>query len=483
MPRTSEQLRRDARQIWQAGVDAVRPDRLLPEVVQVEGAALTVGDEVIDLNAVRRIEVVGAGKAGAAMAAALEQVLGPEVLESKDVRGWVNVPADCVQPLARIQLHAGRPAGVNMPTAEGVAGSEEILRRVGSLGPDDLCICLISGGGSALLPAPIPEITLADKLAVTRHLHGAGANIEQLNTVRKALSRIKGGGLARACCAGRLIALTISDIVGDPIDMIASGPTVEVSTEQRLATISEARNILERYGAQDANAVAVFEYLDQRAEPSTSQVGPDGTDHHHEPTCRVTNIIIGNNAVALDAAGLEAVRLGYAHVAHGAREHEGEAADVGRHLATMAVRMAREDGPDCLVTGGEPIVTLVDESERGLGGRNMQLVLAAGEFLTSQAVDSLGANGSNVANEICLLSGGTDGEDGPTDAAGAWLDGDLLSRACQQGLDAADFLRRNDAYHFFAPLHGLLMTGPTNTNVGDLRVAVVSRIQGRDSTG
>lgn len=449
----------------------MRPERLLPEIVQVDGLMLTIADEVIDLDSVGRIEVVGAGKAGAAMAAALEDALGDELLAAKDVQGWINVPADCVRPLKRIHLHAGRPAGVNMPTAEGVQGSEEILRRVESLAANDLCLCLISGGGSALLPAPVAEITLADKLAVTQHLHSAGANIEELNTVRKALSRIKGGGLAQACRAGRLIALIISDIVGDPLDMIASGPTVECVTPP-----TEALAILDRYDAREANiSSAVFAYLQSgNATPAVAD------EKAKRSVCDVTNVIIANNAVALDAAGLKAVDLGYAHVAHGAAEHEGEASEVGQHLAAMAIKMARHDGPDCLVTGGEPIVTLVDEAERGLGGRNMQLALSAGQHLLTHA-ESTGD--ASIANEICVLSGGTDGEDGPTDAAGAFIDGEMLAQARAQGLDVANLLRRNDAYHFFQPLDGLLMTGPTNTNVGDLRVAVVARVQGRDSTG
>ncbi|REK26029.1 MAG: DUF4147 domain-containing protein [Planctomycetota bacterium] len=472
MTRSRQQLRRDVRQIWQAGVDAVRPERLIPEVVRHEGRSLWIGDEEIDLEAIDHIEVVGAGKAGAAMAAALETALGPQLLVDKDVRGWVNVPADCVRPLDRIHLHAGRPAGVNMPTAEGVAGSEKILTRVAALGPRDLCLCLISGGGSALLPAPVSAISLADKLAVTEHLHEAGANIEELNTVRKALSRIKGGGLARASRAGRLIALIISDVIGDPLELIASGPTVASPSPR-----GEALAILERYDARRAGiSAAVFDYLAGGA-TSDSSADSDNQDAHTDatPSGVVTNLIIGNNAVALDAAGLEAVRLGYAHVAHGAKEMEGAAEHVGRHLAEMAVRMSRQPGPDCLITGGEPVVQLVDAAERGLGGRNMQLVLAAGQWLLEHAGQKLAA--AEAGAGVCLLSGGTDGEDGPTDAAGAWLDDELLRRAAELGLDVGDFLRRNDAYRFFAPLEALLLTGPTNTNVGDIRVALVARVQ------
>ncbi len=238
--RTPDKLRRDALRIWQAGVDAVNSERLVRDAIHVEGGALIVGEELLDFNAIGRIAVIGAGKAGAGMAAAVENVLGPRLIDARQLVGWVNVPEDCVRPLRRIRLHGARPPGVNEPTEAGVAGAEEILRIVRSLDPEDLCLCLISGGGSALLPAPLEGITLADKLAVTRHLSAAGATIEELNTVRKQLSRIKGGGLARACRAGRMISLIISDVLGDPLDVIASGPTVpDTSTPQAALAVLE----------------------------------------------------------------------------------------------------------------------------------------------------------------------------------------------------------------------------------------------------
>jgi len=223
MSRTAEQLRDDALAIWQAGLNAVRSERLIRDHVRVEGSTLQLGDEQLDLDGIGRIAVVGAGKAGTGMAVALQESLGQTVLEPKQVTGCVNVPGDCWRDLSPIHLHAARPAGVNEPTAEGVAGAERILELVGSLDSDDLCICLISGGGSALLPAPAEGIELADKLAITRHLSASGADIAELNAVRRRLSRIKGGGLARACRAGRLVALIISDVLGDPLEMIASG--------------------------------------------------------------------------------------------------------------------------------------------------------------------------------------------------------------------------------------------------------------------
>jgi len=449
MKRSPDELRRDALRIWQAGLEAVRSERLVGRALHVDGPTLVVGHERLELDSIGRIVVVGAGKAGAGMAAAVEKTLGRKVCREKKLIGWVNVPEDCVRKLDRIRLHAARPAGVNEPTAAGAAGSAEILRLVESLGPRDLCLCLISGGGSALMPAPVEGITLDDKLDVTRHLSAAGANIEQLNTVRKQLSRIKGGGLARACSAGRIVALLISDVLGDPLDVIASGPTVEDSS-----TPQAALDVLDQFDARRAGVSSrVFEYL--RHERATGQA---------RPSCRVTNLIIGNNATAVDAAGTKAEALGYSPAMLSAQKSEGPAEQLGRHLASMALKMRDQPGPDCLVSGGEPVVKLVDAARRGLGGRNQQLVLAALEALVED-----GAHG------IALLSGGTDGEDGPTDAAGALADATTLAAAVEKNLDPADYLVRNDAYRFFEPLGGLIKTGPTQTNVCDLRIIVVDR--------
>ncbi len=258
--RTATQLWEDAQAIWHAGVAAVASDRLVREHVHVDGAHLRIADQTLALDAIRRICVVGAGKAGAGMAHGLEEALGQQLLNQKQVTGWVNVPADCLRPLRAIHLHAARGAGVNEPTAEGVAGGRKILEMVTDLNEQDLCIVLLSGGGSALLPAPAEGITLPQKLAVTRHLSGAGANIAQLNTVRKQLSAIKGGGLARACRAGHLFTLIISDVLGDPLDVIASGPTVPSTTTAR-----DALQVLEQFPLSDpALAQAIDSFLRQR---------------------------------------------------------------------------------------------------------------------------------------------------------------------------------------------------------------------------
>ncbi len=462
--RMTRDLREDALAIWQAGVAAVDAKRLVQHNLRVDGRTLSIADEDVDLDRVGRIIVVGAGKAGAAMVAGVEAALGPKLMDEKDVVGWVNVPADTVPQERRadkhrIRLHPARPAGLNEPTPEGVQGTEEILRLVQSAGPTDLCICLISGGGSALLPAPAAGVSLEDKLAITRILSSAGANIQQLNTVRIALSRVKGGGLAAACNAGEMYSLIISDVLGDPLELIASGPTV-----QKSITPADALRVLQAMPLQeDARGTLhrVQEFL-QSSQP-TVPLPPRRSD------LSVRNIVIGNLAVAVDGAGLEAERRGYEFAMHVARELEGEANDVGARLAKLALQM-RGDGtvPNCLIHGGEPVVTLSPNA--GKGGRNQQLVLAA--YVTLQS--SLNAEAS-AFDDIIVLSGGTDGEDGPTDAAGAFVDGRVHRAALDAGLDAAEFLARNDAYHFFAATGGLIKTGPTGTNVGDVRVISVRR--------
>ena len=462
MSRAPHQLRSEALQIWQAGVEGVSADRLIGEHLHVDGDWLLVGHEELDLQTIRRIAVVGAGKAGASMVEAVERALGAKLRREKQLRGWVNVPADCVRPLECIHLHAARPAGLNEPRPEGVIGAGEILRIVESLGPDDLCLCLLSGGGSALLPAPVEGITLEDKVAVTRHLGAVGANIHQLNAVRRQLSRVKGGGLARACRAGLMISLIISDVPGDRIDMIASGPTAFNSS-----TPEDALQVLAEFCAREAGiSPRIFEYLEQQIYRQNASFGAHVHAEAKEPspTARVVNLVIGNNATAVDAAGVAAERLGYSHAMSSSNRPEGLAEDVGRHLAEIALRMRAGPGPNCLISGGEPVVRLVQSSRRGLGGRNQQLVLAAAEFLAAD-----GAAG------IVILSGGTDGEDGPTDAAGAVLTAEILAEAKRRRLNFQDFLAHNDAYHFFDPLHALIKTGPTQTNVCDLRVVLVDR--------
>ncbi len=384
MAKTGEQTRTDALAIWRAAVARVDSRRLVRENVRLDGQWLDLAGQRVDLLSVGRILVVGAGKAGAGMAAGLLEALGPRVVAEKHLDGWIHVPADCVVALAPIHLHPARPAGINEPTPEGVQGAREMLRRLEALQPDDLCIALFSGGGSALLPLPAEGITLDDKLAVTRFLSAAGATIDELNTVRKQTSAIKGGKLARACHAGRLVTLVISDVLGDPLDMIASGPTVADAS-----TPDDALAVLERYHARQAGiAPAVFELLARNAAQAARASGAgqasSGTSNEvpSSAACQVTNVIIGNNRLAVDAAAEAARRLGYRTEATGAIASEGPAEAIGRRLAEWALATrARASGPACLVDGGEPTVKLVESARRRLGGRNQQIVLAAAEVL------------------------------------------------------------------------------------------------------
>ena len=457
-------LRDDLLAIWQAGLAGVAVDRLMRETVRLEQGCLVFGDLIVEPP--RRLIVVGAGKGAGAMAAALETILAPLIdRHETTLTGWANVPDDCVRKLRHITLFGARPAGLNEPTATGVEGSRQMVELLDRLESDDLCVCLLTGGGSALLPAPIPEITWEEKSAVTRFLSAAGANIEQLNTVRKPLSRLKGGGLARRCRSRRLVTLILSDILGDPLDLIASGPTVPSRTGP-----AEALDILKQFEAPFPRLLKILE-----AKKNASAAA--------EPECEVHNILIGNNAVAVDEAGIEAVRRGYAYIMQSAKEPEGEAESVGRSLLRFVLGM-RDDAsndrhhgtPNCLISGGEPVVRLVPPEHRGLGGRNQQLVLAALiEWLERGASTGTGDSG------IAFLSCGTDGEDGPTDAAGAFFDADVLAEMRRLELDPRPFLERNDAYHFFEQVGSLIKTGPTGTNVCDLRVALVRRPHGNDS--
>lgn len=453
MHRATAKLRGDVERIWRAGVAAVLPERLIPEHVHVDGEQLIICDDEYDLRYIRRIAIVGAGKAAGAMGIALEQMLGPQLLTEKDVHGWINIPADCVLPTQRIHLHAARPAGMNEPRPEGVDGTHRILEIVEKLTADDLCICVLTGGGSALLPAPVPEISLAEKLQLTKLLSAAGANIEQLNTVRSQVSSVKCGGLARRCGAGQLVTLLISDVLGDRLDIIASGPTV-VSQ----ATATDALQVLDKLRLTHEPTVrGVVDYLRQRSANKNMGELPVPSRACHSP-----HYVLGNNAAAVDAAGVEAERLGYSHAMTSATKAEGAAEDVGRHLARMALRMRDEPGPDCLISGGEPTVTLVEPSQRGRGGRNQQLCLAALETLGD-------------CHDIAFLSAGTDGEDGPTDAAGAVVTQETVQSSTSKKLKPHDYLMRNDAYTFFEETCGLFLTGPTHTNVCDLRVIAVKQ--------
>ena len=455
--RTSREV---AQQIWRAGVGAVDSALLVEHAIDIDRDELVIAGQRIPLAALHRIEVVGAGKAGAGMAGGAETALAPL---GKPLSGWVNVPSDCVRPLSSITLHPARPAGRNEPTAAGVAGSEEILRRVSALGTGDLCLVLISGGGSALLPAPIEGVSLTDKAATIRQMSLAGAGIDELNCVRRQLSRIKGGGLARACRAEWLITLVISDVIGDPLEVIASGPTIDFPPEP-----DQALQLLERFapglvGIPDTVVAAL-----KRQSQAAAQHASDRPKTSLPQDARVREVphrsvsIIGNNQTAVDAAQLEARSLGLDVRVLGVGQ-AGEASVVGRELVEECLRMQPTlQRPLCLLSGGEPVVRVEPRPGPQKGGRNQELALAA----LCRLIEA-------QASGITILSGGTDGEDGPTDAAGAFADFAVAQTTAQLHLAPQQYLADHNSYPFFQQTSGLLITGPTHTNVMDVRVAII----------
>ncbi len=449
-----EAVRGQARAIWQAGVDAVDSGRLVRAAVCCDGTTLDVCGRRFALDELGRLIVVGTGKAGAGMAAALEDLL-PTGLVAERLSGWVNVPSDCVATLSRITLHAARPAGVNEPTVEGVMGARAILQLVAEAGPTDLVLVLISGGGSALLPAPAAGISLEDKQVVTRLLMHSGATINELNCVRKRLSAVKGGNLARAASEARaVLGLLISDVIGDPLDVIASGPTVADS-----GTDAMALKILKKFITRiDDVPEVVWRFLEARTEETEvhDMALPDSVSNH----------VIGNNQAAIAAAIAHAETLGY-HVHSLGSDNQGVAREEGVRLWELCQLIRSGAGPvptpACVVSGGEPVVQLTSSDEPRCGGRNQELVLAA----------LVAAWESGLDHQV-ILSGGTDGEDGPTDAAGAVIDQELWRSVRTRDLQPDPFLARNDSYTYFERAGGLLKTGPTHTNVMDLRVALVT---------
>ena len=436
--------RAHARAIFDAGIAAADPGRCVHQALAVTGSELRCGPLHFSLDTISSLRLVGAGKATAAMAAATEAILGDRI----DC-GAINTKYGHALPLRRVEtFEAGHP----VPDEAGVAGARRQLELLAGLDPDALVLGLFSGGGSALLPAPAEGLTLAEKQETTRLLLACGATIDEINALRKHLSAIKGGLLARVAAPARVVALMLSDVIGDPLDTIASGPTHPDAT-----TFGDCLAIVDRYDLRDQLPSSVRQHLEAGARGEMPE-----TPKPKDPCfARAESLVIGNSRLAIDAAANQASALGYEVLVLTSRL-QGEA----RHAATALVSIAQEIAeadrpiarPACLIAGGETTVTLRNE---GKGGRNQELALAA----------SLQLDGWSA---ITLLSGGTDGTDGPTDAAGALADGQTLSRARAQGLDARAFLSRHDSYPFFAALDDLVITGPTGTNVMDLQIVLIA---------
>jgi len=449
-------VRADLVQVAEAAIDAARPEVLLPRRLAWRSGELLIDGRpfAVPVRPSGRIVAVGGGKAGAGMAAALEQVFS-----GADLAGLVSVPQGCGRTLAGVEIRETRPAGVNLPTAAAVAATREMRRLLASLRPDDLAVVIVTGGGSALLEDPADGITIDDVLAVTRELASAGADIRELNVVRQALSVAKAGGLARACTASRLVAVVLSDVIGDPLDLIASGPCMPVAIDPQAALA-----ILDRYQVTGL-VPAVARHV---AGLATSPTPVDPRSRSGEWTtpagCRVSHVLLGSNATAVDAAAKRAAALGYDVTIRHATPVRETADDVGRRLASeasgLAVAVARDGRSRAVIEGGEAIVAVPDD--HGSGGRNQQTVLVA--------ADTWLRSGRPWPEGVGIASIGTDGEDGPTDAAGGLVDHEVVERLAASGIDLSRGIARCDAQPALAAAGGLVVTGPTGTNVADVRI-------------
>jgi hydroxypyruvate reductase len=440
-------------QIMHAALTAVEPGAAVKRHLRCTARRLSIKDpegteQSYDLDDFDRVLVVGGGKAGAPMAAAVAEILGQRLEGGVVVvkQGHVLKDSTAASPIQIVE--AGHP----VPDEAGLKGAGRITDVLRGATSHDLVLCLISGGGSALMTSPAPGISLADLQTLTQILLRCGATINEINTIRKHISQLKGGQLAQLASPAPVISLILSDVVGDPLEVIASGPTVPDPT-----TSSDAWSILVRHGIVDDVPPSITSHLRAGLEGDV----PDTPKPGNPIFQNVQNVIIGSNRLAAYAAAEEAQRLGFDTVLL-TTFLEGEAREVGKVIAALAKGLIRDETrhpaakplspPACLILGGETTVTLQGD---GKGGRNQEMALAA----------AMSLDGWDDVLIVCLA---TDGTDGPTEAAGAFADGSTIARATQLGLTAQTYLVRNDSYHFFEKLGDLIHTGPTQTNVNDL---------------
>ena len=439
------EARRIALDVIEKVMESVDPKKLIHSKVKVSDEKLTIDNEVFNLRSFKRIFVVGGGKASGYMAEAIEEILGERISD-----GIIVVPHGTSNKFKTriVRIHeASHP----IPDQSSIEGAKKIIELIEEAEESDLVICLISGGGSSLMAYPREEITLEDKRKITEILLKCGATINEINTVRKHLSKFKGGQLARSVYPATLISLLLSDVIGDPLDVIASGPTAPDPT-----TFKDAIAVLKKYNIWDITPQSIRKLL-LNGEKGLIQETPKVSDPCFKKTY---NFIIGNNRVAclsatneLKERGLNTLLLtSYA---------EGEARDIGLLISAIAKEILSSGNPiprpAGLVIGGESTVTVTG---KGIGGRNQEIAL-------SSALKISGLKG------VVVASFSTDGIDGPTDAAGAIVDGATLTRSKAIKLDAEGYLRDNNSYNFFASIKDLIYTGPTGTNVNDITILIV----------
>jgi glycerate-2-kinase len=440
-------LNRKARELalgsLETALNIVNPKQLIESRLSLKNSVLNVDGHSFDLNKFRNIYVVGGGKASGSMAEGLEQVLDKRI-----ARGLVNVPHGTKNNTSIVELHG---ASHPVPDDAGVEGTRRMLKMVDDAEDNDLVICLISGGGSSLMPLPRDAISLSDKRTITNALLKSGATINEINTVRKHISDFKGGWLAKKAYPATVLNLILSDVVGDPLDFIASGPTVPDST-----TFNDAIEVLKKYTLWAEAPPSIVKVLKEGAKGFIPET-PKADDKAFKKVC---NVVVGNNRFAslaacgrLQSKGLNTLLL--------TATLEGEAKQVGIMLASVAREVSISGNPvrkpAAIVVGGETTVVVTG---KGLGGRNQEISLAAVPRL-------------NGLDGVVVASLSTDGIEGPTDAAGAIADGKTLVRARKMELVPERFLADNDSYHFFSELGDLVFTGPTGTNVNDISVIIV----------
>jgi hydroxypyruvate reductase len=426
-------------QISSAALAAVNPEQIVRSCLSVKDDKLLIFDSSFDLHPSSKIYVVGAGKAGYGMASALQDVFGDRI-----TAGVVAIPQHPAESTRRIEFITG---GHPTPTEGSIEAGKRIAALLENTKEGDLVIVLISGGGSALLEYPEEGIQLTDLIVMNNLLLRSGAPIHEINTIRRQLSKIKGGGLARMAVPAKVITLILSDVVGDPLSDIASGPTVPDRT-----SVVDAPSILDKYRLTESTPEAILSFFRNRADLRVERA---------EKIQALAEIfLVGNNRIAADAAKATASEIGFQATVV-TTTMQGEAANVGKVIAALLVSVRdtnlRRNKPACLIFGGETTVTV---HGKGLGGRNQETALAAALELSG-------------IDRIVLMTLATDGVDGPTPAAGAIATGETIAIAKEMGLEPAEFLADNDSYTFFNKLEDTIITGVTGTNVNDLVLGLI----------
>ena len=432
-----EGLRNEALDIFRAGVEEADPARAVARVLVDSGLPTPPG--------AGRIRVVSFGKGACSMGRELGRALDEA---GADWSGLAVVNRENFSEVDGFRVLIG---GHPLPDEAGVEAAGEVAGFVAAAGAEDLTFVLVSGGGSAILPAPAGGITLADKLECTSRLLACGANIGEINTIRKHLSFLKGGGLAMRLGGGGMSTLILSDVIGDDLSTIASGPTVPDPT-----TFAEAAALLRGYAIFDDLPLPVRERLEAGCRGEISETPKPGAPAFE----RVSNHLVGSNGMSLAASAARARELGYS-VSIFSEALIGEARRAGADLAAELAHAVRQEGPVAILAGGETTVTL---RGAGRGGRNQELAL-------SFAMESAGGEHGRAWS---FLSAGTDGIDGPTDAAGGLVDPATLDRGARAGISPAESLDSNDSYTFLEAAGGLLKTGATGTNVADLQILLLA---------